>query len=483
MLLLAGALAACTPGIPDVGGVRGVSPNSATLWQPPEGRESEPADSATPAALLDSEIRGRLASLTLGDVIDLGLQNNPTTRASWANARAAANRYGSARGANLPTIDGDVTATRLKTAATQGRSAVEQSVFSPTLTLTYLLFDFGGRSGSIRETREALVSANYLHNATLQNAVLQIQQAYFEYGANRALLGAQRTAVEEARTNLAAAEERQRVGVATIADVLQARTALSQALLDLQAIEGQVQTARGALALAMGLPANLPYDIDSTAAPAAGRVADSVETLIRQAVINRPDLAAAGADYEAARARIARVRAGRLPSLDLSASTGRSYSTRNSAGSTTYSVSLGLRVPLFAGFSREYDEAAARAQAQVAGAERDALRQQVIFEVFSSYYDLETATRRVRTAEDLVTSATQSSEVALGRYRAGVGSVLDLISAQTALANARAQQIQAQLEWNIALARLTRDAGVLEPSGSSPLRLTPDLTDPTPARP
>ena len=49
-----------------------------------------------------------------------------------------------------------------------------------------------------------------------------------------------------------AREERRRVGVATIADVLQARTAASQAQLDLQTTEGTVQTARGALALALG---------------------------------------------------------------------------------------------------------------------------------------------------------------------------------------------------------------------------------------
>ncbi len=227
-------------------------------------------------------------------MVDLGLRNNPQTRVTWANARAAAAAYGSERGAYFPTIDGDVTGTRLKTVASQGRSAVTQSVLSPSLSLTYLLFDFGGRSGKVGAARNSLVAANFTHNATLQNVVLQIQTAYFQYVANRALLDAQRTTLREAEANLAAANERHRVGVATIADVLQARTAASQAELAAQTTEGNLQTSRGALALSLGLPANIPYDIDSTAAQAPPAVlADSVDTLIARAVKARPDLAAA----------------------------------------------------------------------------------------------------------------------------------------------------------------------------------------------
>ena len=94
--------------------------------------------------------------------------------------------------------------------------------------------------------------------------------------------------------------------------------------------------------------------------------------------------------------------------------------------------------------------------------------------MFSAYYALQTATRRVRTAEDLLASATQSNEVALARYKAGVGSVLDLLAAQSALAGARAQGVSARLAWSVSLAQLAHDAGVLDPQGGSSLRLTAD---------
>ncbi|HEY3011647.1 MAG TPA: TolC family protein [Gemmatimonadales bacterium] len=456
-------------------------PSPAAAWVPPPQRERERKTVAQP--VVPADLEQRIRRLTLAEVVDLGLRNNTQTRLSWSNARAAAAAYGSERGAYYPTIDGDVTGTRLKTVASQGRSAVTQSVLSPSLSLSYLLFDFGGRSGNVGSARNALVAANFTHNATLQNVVLQIQTAYFQYIANRALLQAQRITVREAQTNLAAAEERNRVGVATIADVLQARTAASQAELAAQATEGSLQTSRGALALSLGLPANLPYDIDSSAGQLPVSVlSDSVDALITRAVEARPDLAAARAEYDASRDQISVARASRLPSLELNGTAGRTYTSSLPQGGNNYTVSLGLRIPIFAGFSRIYDQREAVAQADAAAARADGLSQQVVFQVFSSYYALQTAVRRVRTTEDLIASAEQSNEVALGRYKAGVGSVLDLLSAQSALADARAQRVLARLQWNTSLAQLAHDAGILDPRGGSSLRLVPDSASHTPPR-
>ena len=62
----------------------------------------------------------------------------------------------------------------------------------------------------------------------------------------------------------------------------------------------------------------------------------------------------------------------------------------------------------------------------------------------------------------LVASAEQSERVALGRYKAGVGSVLDVLSAQSALASARVQRIQAEMDWNVYRASLAQAMGSLD---------------------
>ena len=107
-----------------------------------------------------------------------------------------------------------------------------------------------------------------------------------------------------------------------------------------------------------------------------------------------------------------------------------------------------------------------------------ATKQQIIQQVFTAYYTLRTSTDRVRTSRDLLASATQSELVARERYREGVGSIVDLLIAQTALANAAAQSIDARWQWRSALAQLAHDVGILNTRGDtsfSPLTPAPDV--------
>src|SRR5204863_3642080 len=94
-------------------------------------------------------------------------------------------------------------------------------------------------------------------------------------------------------------------------------------------------------------------------------------------------------------------------------------------------------------------------------------------------YRLQTAQQRAATADDLLQSAEQSAQVAAGRYKEGVGSILDLLTAQTALANARAQRVQSRWAWYTSLAQLARDAGVLGVHGDTPFPFSTDSTGPS----
>jgi outer membrane protein TolC len=329
--------------------------------------------------------------------------------------------------------------------------------------------------------RDALIAANWTHNATLQNVVARAAGAFFDYSASKALLAAQALTLQEAEVNLAAAEERRRVGVATIADVLQARTAVAQARLDLQAVEGNLLTTRGALAASTGFPATLDYDIDTAAvARPIAVLAEQVDTLVAAALASRPDLAAAWADYGEARAQARVARSQRLPSLVASGTAGVSYQAGREGGRGAYNLTLGLRIPVFNGFAWEYNQQRADAEAEAALARARGLEQQVVFQVFSAYHALRTATVRVGTAEELLTSATESAAAARGRYQGGVGSLLELLNAENALAAARAQRIQARLGWQAAAVQLARDAGILDLQGGSRLRLAPLTSDSLP---
>jgi outer membrane protein len=460
---------------PSINGVRPAPASPSSLWTPPASVIAAASRDTTHLAISTTAAR----QLTLPEVVDLALRNSPATRLSWAQARAAADAYGSTEGRLYPTLSAGLSVNHSLALAAPGRPPIERSQYGPSLTLAYTVLDFGGRSGSIDVTRQTAIALDLSHNATVENTILQVEAAAFAYLSTRSQLAAQRVAVELATAALDAANERHRVGLATIADVLQAQTARSEAELQLETLEGALQVARGSLAVAMGVPANSPFDIpEIPATDSVHFVSESVDSLIDLAVRNRPELASARAEAAAASSQIRVARSGYLPALAIGATGANNGSNVSTFSGRTYSINLGVQMPVFTGFSNQYDVAAASEQYQAALARSETTKQQIIQQVFSAYYTLRTSTNRVRTAADLLASAIQSETVARERYREGVGSIVDLLVAQSALANARAQSVDARWQWRTSLAQLAHDVGVLNARGDttfSPLTPLPDI--------
>jgi outer membrane protein TolC len=228
------------------------------------------------------------------------------------------------------------------------------------------------------------------------------------------------------------------------------------------------------------MPANAAFDVrPDTGATPVSVLAENVDSLIDRAVRERPDVMAARATARQSAQQVRVARSAMLPSITTGASRGQAFSNANALDGTTFALTFGMSVPLFYGLSRASDVATARENAAVAAARADQAQLNAAAQVWTSYWALQTATQRVATARDLLASATRSEEVARGRYAEGVGSILDLLTAQSALADARAQAIQSRWTWYAALAQLSRDAGVLGPRGEPHLNLTPG----TPGKP
>jgi outer membrane protein TolC len=413
---------------------------------------------AVPREYLDN-----INTLALSDIVNIALHNNKLTRQTWAQARAAAASYASKVGSYFPVITGSAAGSNQKN-PTLG-VPYEKGVwsYSASASLSWLIFDFGGRSASVEETREALFAADWSHNSEIQSVILQVEQAYYGYFTAKSLLAAQQAAVDEAKTNQTATDDRHSAGLATIADVLQARTALSQAQLGLATLSGQVMTTRGSLATAMGIGANTAFDVTlPVGAPPQEIRKQTVQECLDSAIRKRPDLAAAQTLALEADAHAKSVRSEAFPQLSASGNLGWLSLVNLNAGYNLYSAGLGLTIPIFAGFSHHYDAVAARAQADAANANAQNVKDLVTLQVWTSYYGLQTADQTVVASDDLLASAAENHNVALGRYTSGVGSILDLLTAQAELESARAQQIQARAGWWLAAAQLAHDMGTLE---------------------
>lgn len=470
--------AACVHSPPKIDGTAPTPAAPNALWTPPASLPHPGAgDSVARAASLP------LRQYTLAEIVDAALRNSPATRLSYAQARAAADVFGSSEGRYFPTLTAGVSGQRSQAIATQGGNPIGRTQYGPTLNLQYTVLDFGGRTGGVDVARQTAIAADLTHNSTVENTILQVEAAAFSYLSTRAQRDAQRSAVDLATRALDAANERHGVGLATIADVLQAQTARSQAQLQLQTLEGALQVTRGSLAVAMGLPANAAFDVPNLpAADSVHFITESVDSLIEMAVRARPELAASRAQAAAASSQIRVARSGYLPALGFTGTGGNTRSTVSTFQGNTYTLNFGVSIPVFSGFSNQYDVAAAEENYQAAVARAEATKAQVIQSVFNAYYLLKTATDRVHTARDLLASATQSEQVARERYREGVGTIVDLLIAQSALAGAQAQAIDSGWQWRTALAQLAHDVGVLNARGDTSFAFLTPAPDVRPER-
>jgi outer membrane protein len=470
---------ATSTGAPDPLSVRSLAPPSVlgSLYSPQSG-----ADDIAPCRFDANGTQAVTPALSLADVVDRALCRNPQTRAAWASTRAAAAQVGVARSAFLPTMSGTLSASRNRSdGSSTSRSSSIFNQESAGLSASYVLYDFGARDASLQNALQALAATRLTQDATLQKAFFNVVQAYYTLFATRAAVDAARESERSTEASLKAATGRYEAGTGTPADRLQAQTAYSQAVFNRIQAEGAARNAQGALANTVGLDANATLDI----APPQARLPDQqfdqdIRAVIEDARLRRPDLAAAEAQVKAAQAGVAAARAAGLPSI--SVSTSASFSdTSISPSFQNQAIGITLSVPIFSGYGTTYRIQAAEAQVENQMALRDSLRLQIALDVWQAYNALNTGSQSVRSSADLVTSAEASARVALGRYQAGVGTIIDLLTAQTALANARQQNIQATYNWQIARAQLAQAMGRLDVDALGSLNRNGTLTVPSAA--
>ena len=232
-------------------------------------------------------------------------------------------------------------------------------------------------------------------------------------------------------------EQRLRAGVATAADVAQARTQLLQAQTsrtDLQVTRRQLLDAIAVLA---GRPAPL-FDL------AAGQALPSLPRipagLPAQLLLRRPDLAAALQQVRAANAQIGISQRAWLPSLTLGASGGSQAATLAGllrAPSLYWSLGPSLAATLFDGGLRSAQLASSRAayRQAVANYRQDVL--QAMQQVQDNLAAQRVLREEARQQAEVVQSARVSLRLALSQYKAGTVSYLNVITAQTTATAAR----------------------------------------------
>ncbi len=339
-------------------------------------------------------------ALSLTTAVDIALCRNPQTRSAWASAHLQAAALGTAESAWLPTITGSDTEQRTygeHVDVTGAPVNSPQNTNDAALTLSWTLYDFGGRSGKIHSARYLLDAAAESANSTVQQTVFNVVQAYYGVVTGDAALAAAKATEETDLKSVEAARALHEGGAATLGDVLQAETAYDQAVLSRVQADQTAVSARGTLAVVIGVPADQPLKLDAVPVPAqVPALTARLSDLMTEAARQRPDLAAARSQVDSAVSDITVARALGRPSIALAG--GRDRIDTAGIPLQNYSqIGLTLTVPLFTGFSVGFGYSVRQAQStlEIREANAEQIRLQVTLDVWNGYNALQSAIKQL----------------------------------------------------------------------------------------
>jgi outer membrane protein len=385
-------------------------------------------------------------TLSLDDALRLALQNNGVARAALAETDAADARLAAARANLYPSIDlsSSTTRTRIEGGGAIADTTQRQNGFG----LEWLLLDNGQRELRIRQSSRTAEATRQSTRETLRRVLFQTARAYYEVLRRKELLQVADTAVRRAETLLEVAKAQAEVGAAPQKDVLQAEADLANARVQQIQARNALRLAETDLKRLIGWDAQKPLPaLTAPDAPPSPDPTLSVEQLWQRARFQRPDLRDAELRLQISRLGLDAARLNSLLRLQISARGFREYEPNSR---TQGSLSIVASYPLFDGGLtranlREAEASLQSAQFRLQQAERDAYA-----EVESALLSIREAFERLEASKIAVAAAQRNFDAAQESLREGVGTIVEVLTAQLALITAETNLVQATYDAAVA---------------------------------
>ena len=402
-----------------------------------------------------------LHPISLDEAVSLAQRNNPLAIQARGQIRTASSAVRSAWGAFIPSLSASMSqnkrsAERFDPIQDRFVSSTQPWNYSTGLSTGLELFDGGRRFAELRSARADVDAAEANEVSQQFNISLQVKREYANVLAARESEAAARAQLEQAEAQLRAAVARVQAGAATMSDSLRSLIQVGNARLALLTAQNNVRVASASLTRLVGTPFLVTANAADTVALQITQV-DSASLL--QLALEGPAVRQAQLNQRAAGAGVAAARSSYLPTIRMS------YSY-NGSGTEPYrftsgedfrygsNLSFSLNFPLFNNFSREDQITRARVAQDNASAQmRDArlAAQQSIIQQLGA---LRTAEERIRIQQASVLAAEEDLRVMQQRYNLGASTLLDLLTSQSQLNQARADLIQARQDYRIARAQI-----------------------------
>ena len=339
--------------------------------------------------------------------------------------------------------------------------SVNLNVLTPRIQVSWFV-DITGIVKTARQLGDLEQALSRLEIArTRQDTALQVRNGYYNLLRSIAFVSVNEASVAQSEELVRVTQAQKDAGVASQYDVLRARTQLRNNQQALISSRNQVNISKNALANQIGIDPSTVIDPASPATPTAPELNE--EALIGTAIKQRPEYAQADINLLVADKNIRLAKRGLEPYVNVNAVGGynvtgvNAYDRRDAA-----SIGASLTVPFSDGGATKHAIESARSDKRNAEITKDQFVRGIKAEVQQAIIAIRDAQERSAAAEQSVTEAREAFRLAGVRFRAGVGTQLDVNDAQTALIQAETNRVNAEYDYLGSLARLSRAVGTPE---------------------
>lgn len=332
-----------------------------------------------------------------------------------------------------------------------GTGTISPNATAATLEASYTLVG-AGKFGGLKSARASVEAAEAGETAARFRTALETDAAYFAVLADRELARVASDRLRRAQEQFEIARVRVLAGEAIAPDSLQLLLEVNRARLALLSRDSALVTSRLRLGRQIGLsgPAEAA-PIDTTPPPLLPLTLDQAVAEMRT---RGPDVEAARAAERRADAIVMAEREQYLPAITVGAITGAYDAELFPSATRRTQLAVSVSLPIWNGGQRELSIARARAEREVARAQRQDSERGAAELIAQAYHGYLTSRAGVELALVGVTVSSENFRVQRARYREGATTILDLLEAQVALSEAEAALVQSRYSTRLALAQI-----------------------------
>ena len=397
------------------------------------------------------------ATLTLAEAEHIAIRNNPDISVARLVALAQGQVVREARSAWMPTLTGNMTAvdahqnTRITAGVLNNPSVYPRAAAG--LSVSQLITDFGRTHNLVLSARSDAQARVEREHATEQDITLAVDQAFYQSLTAQAVLKVAQQTVAERKVTAEQVGALANAKLRSNVDLSFAQVQLSQAQLMLLDARNQVQTAMATLNAVLGFEQEKQYTlVDQTSANLPPPPQDQ-GPLIKQALAERPDLAAANDEFTAAQRYSKAEHDLWMPTISALATVGGTPVRADQIQSSWYGAAgANISIPIFNGLLFNAREKEAMLRADSAQQQVRSLRDNIASDVRTAVLNAQNAFERIATTQQMLKQSNMALKLSQRRYDLGLSSIVELTQAQLAQTQARVAESNARYEYATALA-------------------------------